>query len=413
MSEALRLLLLLSLGSAQLDALAADAGSGDAILADPRIPLPLILRTPSGESDVAPTAELVGILSKLIREHTAFEVRRVESARVTACQDQWPCLVQAVGSEEVARGPSREKPPAARFLLIVTNVVIPGDRDRISAELVELETANEILEQGAESARGWDRDAAQQLSERARAMPTEHGALRSNLETQAFLEGLVLDKLAPVFSRIGLYEAYGAIELRIREPGVSILLDGRTVGRTIAGTTQLAQVLKGTRLINLEHPRFETESREISVERHRTTEVEFALVRRRTPSSIARTTTLLAGAAATVTGAAIVTWAVARHNGNVHTACFGGTERECRGGRQFETLSYASEAIDDEREINPRGVRAAPLGYSLAATGLVWSLGTWLFGDDQDLPWLQLGAGVLVGSLAYGLSAALDGHRND
>ena len=50
---------------------------------------------------------------------------------------------------------------------------------------------------------------------------------------------------------------------------------------------------------------------------------------------------------------------------------------------------------------------ALPFGYSLISTGAIVALGVWLFGGDQDVPWIQIVAGLAAGALIYGVSAAL------
>jgi hypothetical protein len=70
--------------------------------------------------------------------------------------------------------------------------------------------------------------------------------------------------------------------------------------------------------------------------------------------------------------------------------------------------STAEEAPPEE--VNPSGVLAAPLGYSLLGTGAAFTVGS-LF-EENAVPWISLIAGVVIGGTAYGLSAALDGpHR--
>ncbi|MBK8014436.1 MAG: hypothetical protein IPK13_24190 [Deltaproteobacteria bacterium] len=49
----------------------------------------------------------------------------------------------------------------------------------------------------------------------------------------------------------------------------------------------------------------------------------------------------------------------------------------------------------------------APLGYSLVLAGSTWSIGG-LLREESEPPWLELGAGALVGVLAYSLSAILE-----
>jgi hypothetical protein len=59
-------------------------------------------------------------------------------------------------------------------------------------------------------------------------------------------------------------------------------------------------------------------------------------------------------------------------------------------------------------EINPTGVAFVPLGISLAAAGLTWALATWLWGQEDQVPWIELAAGLAAGTLAYGTGVVLD-----
>jgi hypothetical protein len=58
------------------------------------------------------------------------------------------------------------------------------------------------------------------------------------------------------------------------------------------------------------------------------------------------------------------------------------------------------------RELGP--VLEAPLGYSLMATGATWTAGSYWEGAPYEAPIWSILAGVVIGGLSYGLSAALD-----
>jgi hypothetical protein len=61
----------------------------------------------------------------------------------------------------------------------------------------------------------------------------------------------------------------------------------------------------------------------------------------------------------------------------------------------------------DRRFYRPGGVLLAPLGYSLIGAGSVAGLGAALIADDLWIA-LSIGAGIVLGASAYGISAAID-----
>jgi hypothetical protein len=81
-----------------------------------------------------------------------------------------------------------------------------------------------------------------------------------------------------------------------------------------------------------------------------------------------------------------------------------------RGSTDTRCL-YVGDAIDscDPRSTfrpTSSGLLLLPLGYSLFATGAIWSLGSLIF-DGDDPPWLAIAAGVLLGGSAYAISAVV------
>jgi hypothetical protein len=58
---------------------------------------------------------------------------------------------------------------------------------------------------------------------------------------------------------------------------------------------------------------------------------------------------------------------------------------------------------------NGHGPAIAPIGYSVALTGVVWALATGLLGDEDAYPWIEVGAGLAIGIASWLLSVALIG----
>jgi hypothetical protein len=72
-------------------------------------------------------------------------------------------------------------------------------------------------------------------------------------------------------------------------------------------------------------------------------------------------------------------------------------------------VSWCELTSADPGCLGKQGLLAAPLGYSLAiAGGALWA-GETVMAEDSGLTWLPWVGGVALGTLAYGVSAALNG----
>jgi len=101
------------------------------------------------------------------------------------------------------------------------------------------------------------------------------------------------------------------------------------------------------------------------------------------------------GAGLAAAGTAVLTYSLLHSEDPQLLPCPGG---ECAGvGRTFSTFGGGES-----------GILIAPLGYSLIGAGAAFSLGTLLYGEEWEMPWIQIAAGVLVGGASYAISAALN-----
>jgi hypothetical protein len=116
--------------------------------------------------------------------------------------------------------------------------------------------------------------------------------------------------------------------------------------------------------------------------------------------------TVTGGATAIIAGGVLLSWALVNSAAAPDVYCFGASGAEC-GGTRFTTESVSIDAVGGE-DPNRGSVPLAARGYSLIGTGAIWTLGTLLFTDEDEKPWLPLIAGLVVGGASLGLSVALD-----
>jgi hypothetical protein len=195
--------------------------------------------------------------------------------------------------------------------------------------------------------------------------------------------------------------------------GAGVSIDGTAIGTTRAGVTRVLTVPAAKHSIRFEHPGYDPYETEVTVDRGKAAQLRVELLPSGSPvSSAFRQALLWGGGALAVAGAVIAGVAIGTADGNVKTYCptIGDMETSC-GGSQFTRIGgyRPGNAPTFEDEVNTGSVLFAPLGYSIAVTGLTWSLGTLFLGDDDDFPWIQLVTGIALGGASYGLSALLEG----
>jgi hypothetical protein len=186
-------------------------------------------------------------------------------------------------------------------------------------------------------------------------------------------------------------KATGAIEIAGVVGTVSILLDGMAIGVASTGRTTIQGVAPGGHEVVLRHP--DTGhvilSEQILVRADAIARVnEF----REPPSHPLRTVTIWSGVGVAVVGVGVLVAALA-------LAPSAESVTPCPGS------GCVSE--NERRFYRPGGVLLAPLGYSLIGAGGVAGLGAALIEEDLWIA-LSIGAGIVLGATAYGISAAID-----
>lgn len=415
---------MLALAGQAGDATPAGASPGGEITLPPKTPLAALLVNPSGATGRARSSALIDIVDRLVTRHTDFFVRWIDDSQVVHCEGRLACITQAARPDydrldyELGNGTMapfeehldhlRRKGLAYAPHLLVLSHVTGEDSDRLSVTLVDTDRALARVHTTDPSTPGAFQ--ALEVSIRAEAVlaEPEWGEIDGEPAAAAFLERLFTEALRPHLEAAGHWAPHGRVELEGVRAGLGVALDGDTIGTTGAGRTTVRGVPAGRHTLRLFGPDITPYEAEVDVERRGVVVLRPQLEGLASPGSQAfRQSLLWGGAGLVVAGAVIAGVALGRADGDVTTFCPTIGEGAGCAGSRFITSGYdpgASPTFDDE--VNPSGVLLAPLGYSLALTGATWSLGTLLFGEDGDLPWWQLAAGLVVGGVAYGVSAA-------
>ena len=117
-------------------------------------------------------------------------------------------------------------------------------------------------------------------------------------------------------------------------------------------------------------------------------------------TSALRIATIAGGGVVAASGIALVIVGIARAAGGQRIGCIGAGECPRAGSPSFGYDGAAGPSTSIE-EVEPGGVRIAPLGASLLLGGTVISLGTLLFGATDEVPWIQILTGLAAGAVLY------------
>ena len=388
---------------------------------DERTPVAFVLSTPTGRPARVRSSELIRRIDRHLRADTNFALQSLSADVVQECRGRLGCLAQKARPDyepSALRMPDGRKLPYRehvrrmkarqitypRYLIVVSNVTLPDRPDRISIVLVDTDLALQLLHETRRDRAEW-RDAFEaRVDSGAIAGEPATAEVRSADEADAFFARYLRRNVRRRLERTGHWRPFGSIRIDTDVQHAAILWDGRTVGSTDRGSTMLTQAKAGPHSLTLQHPDYRDATTEVNVRPGETVNVTISLEAKPQPSPLGRQVMLWAGVGLVVAGGTLGAYALARQDSDATTFCIG---RTCESGTGFLSSGYTPDA-DINEDINPSGVLVGPLGYSLAATGAAWSLGT-LLTDDDEFPWWALVIGVAAGGVSYGLSAALNG----
>ena len=365
-----------------------------------RVPLALVVSTPTGQTADISKSELIRLASDLVKRHTDFFPQELDELVVEDCKGRLTCLaLKSRREQDVEDGPVQP-----RYLLLISNVSIPDGPDRLTIVLLDIEEAIRIHREATRKV-GWQDEVEATVSEQAMIGAPIRGQIADPQEAATFLATSFTRELSRGLEEAGHWEPYGDIELECDVEGAVIRLDGNGLGSTKPGITRLSGARPGKRALEVVRPGYLPYQDVVEITRGGVArmDITFALEPSNT-SGVVRHAVLWSGVAVAAAGAAIAIFGAVKAGG-AETSCYA----PCDAGTEFITFGYDESRASSTLAVNPGGVAIAPLGIALAGTGLTWTIGTWLIGDDDDIPWVQLLVGLGVGGAAYAISVLADG----
>lgn len=384
---------------------------------DDREPIAFVLSTPTGQQANVGSSELIRRIDRGLRIDTSLALQPLSTSLVSACRGRLGCLAlkartdydpSALGRPGGGLLPYREHVRRLkeagigypRYLLVVSNVTLPDRADRLSVALVDTDIALQLFHEARRDHPDWDDRFEARVDSGALVGDTVSVQVTTADQVSAFFTRFLRHNVRRRLERTGHWRPFGRVRLKSNVPRAAIVWDGRTVGSTARGDTQLTQARAGQHSLTIEHPEYEPSTHNVEVTAGATSVMQVNLRRKPGQNSLGRQIVLWTGVGLVAVGGAIGIYALTQQDGDAVTVCV-----DCPSGRSFQSAGYNPEAGIDEA-INPSGVLIGPLGYSIAATGATWSLGALL--SDDEFPWLPMVIGLAIGGLSYGLSTAFN-----
>ncbi|MCB9654197.1 MAG: hypothetical protein H6729_08735 [Deltaproteobacteria bacterium] len=427
------------------------------VTVDEREPLAFLLVTPTGQVAHANASDIIRSTAERLEADTNFALRVTDALSVRECRGRLGCMIRKIRpdydrppterrgpssrtqnanpqnaetEEPATEGPHDPRLPSAsmtterhtetpRYLLLLSNVALGPSGDQLSMTLVDMDEALAIYLAAQRRARAplddsrsaradydWEVEADAAISERAIVSGPRTKRLTDAREVSAFLDQVFREDLRPAFLRTGHWTPYGQIEIQLATRGYEILLDGVTVGATAAGTTRIEHVTAGRRVLGLRRADVLPYEQTLEIARNETVVLTPVMTNRAPDWRAERNVVIYGGGAVALAGGVLLAIALSRSGADTTLYCV--TGERCHDTQLFQRATFSNDGSPTfGSSAKGRGPMLAPLGYSLVLTGATWSVGS-LLSDEEAPPWLELGAGVLVGVLAYSVSAILE-----
>lgn len=393
------------------------------LTANERVPLAVVVNTPTGQAARTSSSELIRILDDLLRRHTDYFVQLVDETIVRDCQGNLTCVTLTARRDykrESLIGPDRQPlpfdehlkrleergTPVPRQLLMLSNVSGGESGDRLSVLLLDTDRALRIYHEAPRKP-GYTDEVEIRISEQAVLGSPPPSRIMDEAEATTYLSTTFDRHLASALSREGHWEPYGTVTVKTNVPGVAVELDGVAIGTAETDAVEISGVRPGQRELTLRRVGYETTKTTVVVSTGDRVEATVSLaVSSSGGGNPIPSVVMWSGVAVALAGVALTVYGVSRHDGGVTSHCFD-ADAACVSTQSFESFGFDAQEVGSPEDVNPPGLRVVPLGYSLALTGASWSLGSWLFEADADVPWISLAAGLVIGALSYGVSVAL------
>ncbi len=380
-----------------------------------RKPLAVLISTPTGAAGKASRSEIINEVADKLEQYTDFSLQLVSNNFLSDCRGRLACVVLKIRQDYDAdsrefklTSQNYQKDSYPRYLLVVSNLTLEGEADRISALMVDTERALELYHYAGKDEPEWEDTLESQISQQAQLGRLFKAEVSSREQTLRFIDDLFIQQIRRPLTSANHWKPYGELQINVPVAGMGIDLDGRTVGTTQAGISLLKGLLPGRHQIKLHKPGYASKNFEVKIQRQKTATIQPELEVIADGSPLPGQLMLYGGIATVVAGGVLTAIALGRQDGNLSTVCFKTESNSCETNQSFQTLDYTSDRDISANNLNPDGLLLAPLGYSLMLSGAVWGTGA-LISEENDSPWWYLLGGIAAGGLAYGLSAALNG----
>lgn len=372
------------------------------IAAHEQTELAVVLNT--GEDTAEMRAELLGPLTR----HTDLRPRDVPLEPIRICQGKLSCIVLHVrsdyrpGVEPYDRHRRRlgaENEPYPRYLLIMSTLEQRDETRRLSALFIDTDQALRCFDQRRSDP---ELELCVSDSVRVRLDPTK---VADSAETRQYFRRLVSEHLKPELVRTDHWEPFARVELTSDVDGAVIAVNGRPVGSTTAGTQLIRVSAPGTHELTVTSQSTVLARLRFTVKRG--DRLRATAFDAQATAPYAREALGYSGLGVAALGTALTIWSVVYGTSNSDVQAF--CDPAC-DGPTFWTLEqmFSGRPPIGDAYPNSGSIRALPLGYSLVITGATWSLSAFLLGEENDPPWLELAAGIVLGTLAYSVSALAD-----
>jgi hypothetical protein len=259
-----------------------------------RVPMALIVLTPTGKIGEYSSNAIVGAAAPVLEEHTNLKLDDLSriGKDVTHCKGRLVCFVETVRSDyepskadfrqednpnqlkpwsEVRRMLAKDKP--ARFLAVLSAVRQADGTDRLSGVLIDTDAALDFIHRATDRKERSDPKKEEELEDKVaqyavRASPAPETVSKAE-EIDRALYKMFAEDFRAAFEAERHWMPYGSIVIECEQAGFEIVIDNDSspIGRTRAGKTTIGRVMPGDHRVKLTKPEFIAAEANATVER--------------------------------------------------------------------------------------------------------------------------------------------------
>lgn len=383
-----------------------DAPPREAPVAQLRLPgrdmVEVVVRAPfrDGGGQEGSAARLVETIDRALRDRTTLMARQTTETRsVVEAKGDPIAILKAVRSDADVRllaaenrriedhnAERRRAGVAVARLVVIVTLVPQGDKNRVSLVVIDADEGLATLIE--DDGRISPEELEGRFRQRAVVATPPPAVVADDDAAMAYVERLFTRELQGQLEAAGVWGKLGTIFLRTNVDDAEILFDGMVVGTTRSGLVELRDVPLGAHTLQVVAAGYEPLERPLTVSAGES-EVDATLAR---AAGLGRVAALGAGIGATVAGGVVLVIAGVT-GGEGRLSC----TPDCGGSSWLRAGPDAADPVGT-------GPAMVPLGYSLLGAGAIWLLGPELLERDAEVPWWSIGAGLVVGVLAYSIS---------